>query len=586
MLRKLLIWRLKNIPHKRFVLILSVTVGVLCGISSAILKSVVSFVQFLLTWNFSVEYANYMYLAYPFIGVLLTVLFTRNILKENIAQGISRILFAISKKKSQLGQKKTWSYLVASTLTVGFGGSVGLEAPIVSTGAAIASNLGRFFHLNFKTKTLLIGCGAAGAIAAIFNAPIAGTIFAMEILMLDLTMASLIPLLLASISGALVGQLLHGESMHFSFPIQDTFEASDVPFYVILGLVTGFISIYFTRSHAWTENLFDKVKNPYVKALAGGVLVGLLIFLFPPLFGDGYETIKALATGGSSTIVNSSPFYFMNNSVGSIVLFMFVTMIFKTLATSTTIATGGVGGFFAPALFLGSMMGNILAKLINMTGWKQVSEMNFTLVGMAGFIAGVQYAPLTAIFLIAEITSGYELFLPLMITAASSFMIARHFEPHSIYTKGLHKRGALITHDKDKAVLTLMKLDKLIEKDFCSIEPDKNLGDLVKIVSQSKRNIYPVVNNRGVLEGIVSLDDIREIMFEPDRYEEVSVEELMHLPEATLACSENMDDVMKKFRSTGAWNLPVLKEGKYEGFMSKSKLFSAYRQMLLQFSQE
>lgn len=585
-LRKLLVWRLKHIPHKQFVLLLSLLIGIICGILSALLKTVVHKLQHLLTYNFNVEYSNYLYLAYPLIGILITVFFVRKINKEAVGHGISRVLFSISKKNSQIGRKKTYSYMISSVFTVGFGGSVGLEAPIVATGSSIASNLGRFFHLNYKTNTLLIGCGAAGAIASIFNAPIAGAIFAMEVLMLDLTMSSLIPLVLASISGAVTAQALFGDEILFSFPIVDSFNASDLIFYVGLGLATGCTSLYFTKVNLWTEHKWDLLKSPYQKALAGGLVLGVLIFFFPPLFGEGYGTIKSLLTGNASELLNNSPFYFLNDSIWHIMLFMGITIFFKTFATSTTLGTGGIGGIFAPALFLGSITGNMFGKLINLTGIKEVSEMNFTLVGMAGIIAGVQHAPLTAIFLIAEITQGYELFLPLMITASTSFLFARHFEPHSVYTKHLHQKGALITHDKDKAVLTLMKLDKLIEKDFCLIDANQNLGDLVSVVSQSKRNFFPVLDKDGGLEGIVGLNDIREIMFMPDQYEQVFVDTLMHIPEEILDYNESMDSVMEKFKSSGAWNLAVQKDGKYVGFMSKSKVFSAYRQMLLQFSQE
>lgn len=585
-LRKLLIWRLRNIPHKQFTLMLSVVVGVICGVCSAVLKTLVHYIQHLLTLNFDIQYSNYLYLAYPLIGILLTVIFIRKINKEALGNGIARLLFSISKKSSLIGWKKTYSYLVSSTFTVGFGGSLGLEAPIVATGSSIASNLGRLFHMNYKTNTLLIGCGAAGAIAAIFNAPIAGAIFAMEVLMLDLTMSSLIPLVLASIAGAVTAQILYVDSIRFSFPIKDVVDPYDLLFYVALGLATGIVSIYLTKTHLWSNNIFDRLKNPYWRAVAGGTLIGVLIFIFPPLFGDGYGVIKSLLAGNTSDILNSSPFYFLNDSLWHVLLFMFLTMVFKVIATTTTMRAGGVGGYFAPALFLGGMAGNMVAKVINYTGLKEVSEANFTLVGMAGILAGVQHAPLTAIFLIAEITGGYELFLPLMITASTSYLFAKTQEPHSIYTKELHKIGALITHDKDKAVLTLMKLDKLIETNFSTIQADMNLGQMVGVVSKSKRNIFPVVNKDGVLEGIVGLDDIRGIMFDPEKYESVVVYDIMRAPEALLDCNETMEDVMEKFKSTGAWNLPVMKEGKYQGFMSKSKLFSAYRQILLQFSQE
>ncbi len=586
LLRKLLIWRIKHINHRQFILILSVVVGIFSGLSAVILKNIIHFVHKLLTEGFSIESNNLLYLAYPIIGILITVLLIKFVVKDSLGHGVSKILYSISKMGGHMKSHNNWSSVLTSTFTIGFGGSVGAEAPIVLTGASLGSSLGRLFHLNHKTTILLIGCGASGAIAGIFKAPIAGIIFTLEILMLDLTMASLVPLLISAVSASMVAFFFLGKNVDFTFHLNAPFIMNNIPYYVLLGIVGGFVSLYFTKVVIGVEGRFKKLKNSYTKWIVGSVSLSLLIFIFPPLYGEGYDTIIALLDSNIDTVVQGSMFYGYHNNVWVMILFLLSLVGFKAFATATTTGSGGVGGIFAPSLFIGGVMGYAFALLVNNSGWHSLSAANFTLVGMAAIMSGVMHAPMTAIFLIAEITHGYGLFIPLMITSTISYLTIMYFEPHSIYTKRLAQRGELITHHKDRAVLTLMKLNKVLEVDFSRIRPETTLGELVKIVSLSRRNIYPVVDMKGHLLGIVTLNDIREIMFNSDMYNSVTVEELMTLPPAYIQHDDMMDQVMQKFEKTGAWNLPVVNDGKYLGFVSKSKIFSVYRRVLVHFSDE
>ncbi len=586
LLRKLLIWRIKHINHRQFILILSVVVGVFSGLSAVILKNTIHFVHKLLTEGFSVESNNLLYLAYPIIGILITVLLIKFVVKDSLGHGVSKILYSISKLGGHMKSHNNWSSVLTSTFTIGFGGSVGAEAPIVLTGASLGSSLGRLFHLNHKTTILLIGCGASGAIAGIFKAPIAGIIFTLEILMLDLTMASLVPLLISAVSASMVAFFFLGKNVDFTFHLNAPFIMNNIPYYVLLGIVGGFVSLYFTKVVIGVEGRFKKLKNSYTKWIIGSVSLSLLIFIFPPLYGEGYDTIIALLDSNIDTVVQGSMFFGYHNNVWVMILFLLSLVGFKAFATATTTGSGGVGGIFAPSLFMGGVMGYAFALLVNNSGWHSLSAANFTLVGMAAIMSGVMHAPMTAIFLIAEITHGYGLFIPLMITSTISYLTIMYFEQHSIYTKRLAQRGELITHHKDRAVLTLMKLNKVLEVDFSRIRPETTLGELVKIISSSRRNIYPVVDMKGHLLGIVTLNDIREIMFNSDMYNSITVEELMTLPPAFIQHDDMMDVVMQKFEQTGAWNLPVVNDGKYLGFVSKSKIFSVYRRVLVHFSDE
>ena len=585
-LNPILIWRVRHVKPRQFILFLSFVVGILGGLVAILLKNIVHFTHVFLTEGFDVKYSNYLYFAYPLIGILLTVLYIKFFVKENISHGITKILYAISRKNSVLNRHNNYSSMVSSTLTVGFGGSVGLEAPIVLTGSAIGSTLGRVLRLNYKTKTLLIGCGAAAAIAGIFKAPIAAVLFAIEVLMLDLTTWSMVPLLISAVTGAAVANFLLGNGVVFYFTIKDPLQMENIGFYILLGIITGFVSIYFMKTTRIIENQFDRIKNIFTKVFVGGLILGIIIYFFPPLFGEGFFALKSILGGNASELVNNSLFFNIKTDFWLFSLFLLALIFLKVVAMAITTGSGGIGGVFAPSLFVGGVLGYLFTQVLNRFNFIHLSESNFSLVAMSGMIAGVMGAPLTAIFLIAEITGGYQLFIPLIITATTSFMVAMYFEKHSIYTKRLAKSGALITHNKDKAVLTLMKLDKLIEKDLKTVSPNANLGELVEIISHSSRNIFPVLDVDGSLLGIVSLDSIRSVIFNSDLYETMKVAEIMAMPPAFVSSKESMESVMKKFEETGAWNLPVIDNNKYVGFLSKSKIFSSYRKMLINFSDE
>jgi chloride channel protein, CIC family len=585
-LRRFLTWRDKYLTPRRFTLLLSFVVGLVGGLAAVILKSLVHFIQYLVTSSQVAEKGYLLYLALPLAGIFLTVLFVKYYVKDNISHGVSRILFAISRRNSNIKRHNTFSSMVASALTVGFGGSVGLEAPIVLTGSAIGSNISRYFRLNYRTTTLLLGCGAAAAIAGIFKAPIAAIIFALEVLMLDLTMASIIPLMISAVTATVVSYFLMGNAIVFVFSVYDPFVLGNLHFYILLGIFCGLISVYFTRGVNIFERYSNRIKNPFHKLLIGGVILGLLIYFFPSLYGEGYNALKALATNNPGDIVFGSPFFGIQNNYWVFLAYLFLVLLFKAVAVAVTTGSGGVGGVFAPALFMGGISGFIFSRVVNGFSFFAVSERNFTLVGMAGIMAGVMHAPLTAIFLIAEITGGYGLFIPLITTATISYLTTKYFSSHSIYTERLARKGDLITHHKDRAVLTLLKMENVIEKDFALVKPEANLGDLVKIISKSKRNIFPVVDGKGMFHGVILLDTIREIIFNHDLYQTKHVSELLIDPPALITLNEEMESIMRKFENTGAWNLPVVNEGKYVGFISKSKIFNVYRKLLVQFSEE
>lgn len=583
LLSRFLIWRVKHISNKNLVLIISVIVGIAAGLAAVVLKSGTHYIQELLTKTSSVQFVNYFYFVFPLIGILLTVTFVVFLNKGKLGHGLSHLLHTISKKSSLVPRDKTYSHMATSALTVGFGGSVGLEAPIVITGGAIGSTLGHVMHLGYKNRTLLIGCGAAGAIAAIFNAPITGVVFTLEVLLLQLTIPSFIPILLAAITGNVVTKLLLGEDVLFTFSLTDPFLLSHIPFFIMLGIITGILSVYFTRlTHAIEEYTVNRFKSRWTKALIGGFLLGLLIVLFPPLYGEGFGAIKSILAGNPEALLNNSPFYQFINNQSIMLLVIAAIVLMKVFAMNFTIAGGGNGGFFAPSLFVGALTGFLFARLFNILGlFEAIPESNFALVGMAGVMSGVLHAPLTGIFLIAEITSGYELIVPLMIVSVISYGTVRYFEPLSLYTKQLERRGELLVRDKDRIVLNTMKLDRVIERDLKTIHPDATLGELVKLVSKSNRNIFPVVDEENLLHGIILLDDIREIMFKLRKYKSTYVKDLMHAPPAFVSSTENMDEVMQKFQKTGAWNLPVVDDDKYVGFLSKSKIFTIYRSLLI-----
>jgi CIC family chloride channel protein len=496
------------------------------------------------------------------------------------------VLYAISKRKSYIKRHNNWSSILASSLTIGFGGSVGAEAPIVLTGASIGSTIGRYFNLNYKYVTLLLGCGAAGAISGIFKAPIGGILFTLEVLMLDLTMSSIVPLLISSVTAATVAFFFMGDNVLFSFQVKQTFLLSELPYFLILGVICGLVGLYFTRATIGLEKLYKKIKNAWVRMVIGGLILGGLIYFLPALYGEGYETVMILLNAESGNEPASLMFGNMAPGFLAFAALLGALLILKVVATASTNGAGGVGGIVAPVLFTGGVAGYLFSSLMNHLFGLPLVESSFTLTAMAGVFAAVLHAPLTAIFLIAEITEGYGLLIPLIITSTVGFITARSFQKHSIYTEQLAASGELITHDKDKAAMMLLDWTREVEKDLLTVNPDGNLGDLVKQISKSNRNLFPVVDEFNILEGVVLLDDVRDKMFNPDLYDKLSVRDLMTIPPSYIDLSERGDAVLETFERTGAWNLPVLDKGQYVGFISKSRIFSAYRELLRQFSEE
>lgn len=576
---------LNSTRHRRVVLGLSLLIGLLSGLAAVLLKNTVHYTNILITNDFEFGQENYLYFAFPLIGIGLTVFFASKIIRDNIGHGVSRILYAISRKNGKLEAHNMYSSMVGSTFTVAFGGSVGLEAPIVLTGSSIGSYFGQLFHMNRKTLMILIGCGASGAIAGIFKAPIAAVVFSLEVLMLDLTMMALIPLLISSATGATVAYFLMGSGVLFSFEVSTDFNFGHLPYYLGLGILTGLVSLYFTKTSMFMETAIKKIEKKALRVLLGGTLLGVLIFVFPALYGEGYEFLMALINDKADALMNESLFG-ASSSVWHLVVLLFLILIFKVIAMAVTTGSGGVGGIFAPSLFMGGIFGVLYAKLINLLPFTQVPVKNMALVGMAGVMAGVMHAPLTGIFLIAEFTGGYELFTPLIITATMSYLTIVTFEPHSIYTKRLAERGELLTHHKDKAVLSMMRVSSLIEKNFRTIGVDASLGDLVKEIAQSERNVVPVIDKDQTFYGVVFVNDIRHIMFKPELYETTFVSELMYMPEPFVHPDDSMEVVAQKFHDSENYNLPVIEDGKYIGFVSRARVFSSYRKLLKEFSDE
>lgn len=583
---RLLLWRERHIPEKTFVVILALVVGTLGGFAALLLKWLISVIARFVTSGVVMTGGNAMYFILPALGVLITLLFVRYVVRDNISHGVTRVLYAISQNKSRMKRHNIFSSLCASSVTIGFGGSVGAEGPIVFTGAAIGSTVGSLFRMSPRVLMIMVGCGAAAGIAGIFKAPIAGTLFTLEVLMIDLTTVSVMPLLLASIAGAVVSYAFTGYEAEFFFVQSEQFMTTRIPYVVLLGVFCGLVSLYFTRVMNMMENMFGRIKNPWKRYGIGVVIMSCLIFLFPPLYGEGYSSIISLLQGNTSAIVDGSVFYPDRNSVLFIIAFVAALTVTKAFATSATNGAGGVGGTFAPSLFVGCMVGFLFAYSLNHIFGLDLSVKNFALMGMAGVMAGVMHAPLMGMFLTAELTGGYELFLPLLIVSALSYITIKSFEPYSIYAMRLAQRGELLTHHKDKAVLTLLKIDNVIETDFRCVTPEMDLREMVKVISQSSRNLFPVVNGEGKLMGVVLLDDIRNIMFRPDLYRRMHVAKFMSTPPALIDIHASMEQVMKKFDDTGAWNLPVVDGGKYVGFVSKSKIFNSYRRVLRHYSED
>ena len=587
---RLFIWRRMNFSEQKFILAISFFVGILTAFAGLFLKWLIAQIQYVLTYRFDVTDSNPLYLVYPVIGIFLTGLFVRYVVKDDISHGVTKILFAIARKQSKIKAHNTWSSVIASAITIGFGGSVGAEAPIVLTGSAIGSNLGRLFRMNSKTLMLLVGCGAAGAVAGIFKAPIAGLVFTLEVLMIDLTMGALLPLLISCVTAAGVTFAISGTNTIFEFHLQDAFAVEKIPAYILLGIFCGLVSLYFTRTMNSLEDIYRKYSNPYVKLLIGGATLSILIYLFPSLYGEGYELIELLLNGRGpedwDTAMDSSLFYGHGNLL---LLYLALVLIFKVFASTATNGGGGCGGIFAPSLFLGCISGFIFARLwnINQCLGIHLPERNFAMIGMAGLMSGVMHAPLTGIFLIAELTGGYQLFMPLMIVSVCAYLTIISFEPHSIYSMRLAKKGQLLTHHKDRSVITLMSLDSVIEKYDEYLYPDMDLSELVKSISGSRRDVFPVVDRQHRLVGIVYLDNVRPVMFRQELYHRFQIGQLMSEPVARLNIDDSMDVVLLTFDKTGAWILPVVDmDGIFMGFVRKSHVLTLYRKMVADLSND
>lgn len=583
-------WRTEHLSTRQFTLILSFFVGLFAAIAAYCLHWIIHQIQLLLTAGFSISSINWLYLVFPVVGIYLTSLFIRHIVKDNISHGITRVLYAISSKRSRLKAHNCWSSVIASAITIGFGGSVGAEAPIVLTGSAIGSNLGQLFKLDNRTMMLLVGCGASAAIAGIYKAPIAGLVFTLEVLMVDLTMASLLPILIACVTATCFTYIFVGSDSMFTFHIDGAWNIERVPASVLFGIFCGLLSLYFMRMMTTCENFFARMAHhPYLRLVVGGTLLSSLIFLFPSLYGEGFGSINTLLNGNTeaewSQILNNSLFYGHNHLL---VVYVGLVLFTKVFATSATNGSGGCGGTFAPSLFIGGFGGFFFARLWNLYEvGVYIPEKNFTLLGMAGVMAGVMHSPLTGIFLIAEITGGYQLLLPLMIVCISSYLTINIFEPHSIYGMRLAREGKLITHHTDRSILTLMNLESIVDKEYTAVRPDMPLGQLVHAISRSNTSFIPVLDQAGALVGEVDVTKIRHIMFRTELYQKFNVSQVMTPPPATLGCNDPMEEVMAKFDKTDAGSLPVVDiDGKLIGFISRTRLYALYRKMVADFSNE
>lgn len=568
--------------NQTFILILSGIIGVFSGVAAVVLLELVHVIQRFLTDDFYTEYANFLYIIYPLIGISAAYFVGRYFFNDFGGHGIPDVLFNISKNHSLIPKVKTYSRVITSALTVGFGGSVGLEAPMVVTGSAIGSNVGSLMHLNAKKRTLLIGCGAAGAISAIFGAPIGAVIFAIEVILLEISTASFIPLLIASVMGSLTSMILIGDESLFNFDLKDTFLAAHMPYYLLLGILCGLVSLYFSKMVRSTENVLKNMGSQSMRLLFGGAFLGFMVFFFPPIYGEGYSTLNLLIEGNSDQILDKSPFFSIIDKPWFVLVFLGFIILLKPIASAITLGAGGSGGIFAPSLYVGGILGFVFAYAKNMLGFHiPLPLAHFTLVAMCGLMSGVLHSPLSAIFLIAEITGGYELFVPLMFVSAISFITTTYFQKDSLYKLQLKDQGKTLPESQDQELLELIDLTHVIERDLLPIHPDSTLRGLIDLVKISKRNIFPVVDEYKSLRGIITLDDIRDIMFDPEKQDTVHIRDLMHSPPEILLSTENMQKAMDKFERSGAWNLPVIENGKYQGFVSKSRIFNAYRKKLI-----
>lgn len=581
--KRIFSWRLRNISDKQFMAFLSILVGCLTGLAAVLIKGSVHYIRESLH---QLDYHTYLYFIFPAVGISAAMFFSKYIIRRPIRHGVPNVLYAKGKAKGLMRIHNMFSSVVSSAFTVGFGGSVGLEGPTVSTGAAIGSNLGRFLHLRYSQIVLLLGCASAGAMAAIFKSPIAAIVFALEVIMLDLTMSSIVPLLMASASAVLVSYSLTGQDVLYPFQVEEGFVLKDLIYYILLGIVSGVVSVYFKKVYSVIEDWFEGVRKSYIRIIVGGLSLGLLLFLFPSLYGEGYEVINSCLKGNINYLYSNGIFSAFEGHTMAIICLLVVLMMLKVVAASVTFGAGGVGGIFAPTLFMGVHMGLAFALLINSTGLYALNINNFALSGMAGLIAGVLHAPLTGIFLIAELSGGYALFVPLMITATISYATIKAFEKHSVYTHQLAHRHELITHHKDNAILSMMEVSKLIETDFAPVSPNASLGDLTTVIEKAHRNLFPVVDEEGYLKGMVKMDDIRHLIFKHHLYDKTFVKDFMYMPKYYISPDDTIEDLVEKFKTSGRYNIAVIDKGKYIGFISRARLFTAYRNRMRRASEE
>ncbi len=577
-------WRLKNMSERGFITALSIIIGLLAGIAAVIIKNAVRLTQQLVNKMVSNEVHNYIYFAIPILGLFLTVIVVKYVIRREVRHGIPNVLYSISKQRGKIRNHNLYSSVIASSLTVGFGGSVGLEGPTVATGTAWGSWLARFFRLNYKNTILVLGCASSGAMAAIFKAPIAAIVFSVEVIMIDLTVFSLVPLLLSSATAVVTSYFFLGQDVLYPFNVTSAFELADLPYYIALGIIAGFVSVYFIRMYLFVGDIFDKIENKWKRLFIGGSSLGVLIFLFPSLYGEGYESINECMAGNLDYLFNNSLFYDLKEELWVALILIALIIFSKAIATSLTFGAGGVGGIFAPTLFTGVNTGMLFAQLVNFIGIRPINSNNFALIGMAGLIAGVLHAPLTGIFLIADISGGYKLFVPLMITATFAYIIVRTFTPNSVYHIQLARRKELLTHDKDANVLQMMKIRKLIESDFEKLSPDATLRDVTVAISRNHRNLFPVVDSEGKMVGMLKMDDVRNMIFKHELYDKVKVKDLMYMPEYFIDPNDSMEIVANKFESSGRYNLAVLEDGKYLGFISRARVFTNYRKQIIDVS--
>lgn len=577
-------WRESHLTRQQFLLLISIPTGFSAGLAAIVIKKLAHYIRDLVT-GITIEYSHLLYFIFPAVGILLTICFCKFILRKEIGHGIPGILYSIRKNKGKVSKHSMWSTIIASALTVGFGGSVGLEGPSVSTGASIGSNIGRWLKLEYKQVIMLIGMGGAAALAAIFQAPMTGIFFALEVLMIDLSLGALIPLICATFTAILTSYFFLGQAVEYHALITEGFIPGNALYYIGLGLFVGFISAYFLRVTFSMERRFKSISSPWKRFFIGAVLLGLLIYLFPALYGEGYEAINSALNGDYSPIYGNPVFAGLENHEWSILVLLAGIILLKAFATALTFGAGGVGGTFAPALFIGAFSGLLFALLINFLGIGDVDPAKFALVGMSGLIAGMLHAPLTGIFLIAEITNGYSLIVPLMIVSALSYFVNRIFFKHSVYTNAVAEQGVEVTHNKDVSILSMMTINNLIETNFSKVTRGSTLGDLIPVIAESRRNIFPVVDKDGTFCGHVLFDDIRNVMFNQEMYGE-PIEEFTVIPEYLIHPEDSMEDVVKKFQTSGKYNIPVIEQGKYLGYISRANVFSTYRKTLSDISED